>query len=78
MNEEQKEENIPATAPSNNDNQNIALHKGWQIKSWQIVLMGGCLNFLSIIYSWSQDANKYEPGTEGDIMSFFVNLFALL
>lgn len=78
MNEEQKEENIPAPVPSENNNQNIAPVKRWQIKSWHIVLVGGCLNFLSIFYLWFQTFKEVRPGTEGDIMSFIFGLFELI
>ena len=49
MNEEQKEQNIPAPAPLISNNQNIALHKGWQIKSWQIIVAGVIIQMIIFI-----------------------------
>ncbi len=48
MNEEQKEQNIPAPVPSEN-NQNITPVNRWQIKSWQIALVGVIVQVLITI-----------------------------
>ncbi|MBU3925066.1 hypothetical protein KJ854_03965, partial [Patescibacteria group bacterium] len=68
MNEEQKEQNIPAPAPSESDNQNIAPVKGRQLKNWialvivLVFIIGGY--FVWQNYQKSKLASQVVPYSE--------------
>lgn len=47
MNEEQKEQNIPAPVPPDNNDQDITPVNRWQIKSWHIIIVGVVVQILA-------------------------------
>lgn len=80
MNEKQKEQNIPASMPPDNNDKNIAPVKKWQLKSWQIALAGVIIQSFLIVLAILSVLfyPKIDPLGRGDYVLGVAAIFSLL
>ncbi len=78
MNEERKEQNIPAPAPPESYNQKIAPVNRWQIKSWQIALAGVVIQLIAVKFFNSNSSQSVTIVTDFLINKYNFLLFLLI